>query len=86
LISDEYIYLRKTTENRADHTFIHNPAGQTLFCRSFNDQSMAFFSLGGSTASTIVKKANLLLVLETETILNYKMQNGIIEYTEGILK
>jgi hypothetical protein len=45
---------------------------------------MAFFSLGVSTASTIVKKANLLLVLETETTLNYKMQNGIIEYTEGI--
>ena len=53
---------------------------------ALNDQSMAFFSLGGSTASTIVKKANLLLVLETETILNYKMQNGIIEYTEGIFK
>jgi len=46
---------------------------------------MAFFStLGGSTASTIVKKANLLLVLETETIPNYKMQNGIIEYIERI--
>jgi hypothetical protein len=44
---------------------------------------MAFFSLGRSTASTIVKKANLLLVLETETTLNYKMQNGIIEYTKG---
>jgi hypothetical protein len=52
---------------------------------ALNDQSMAFFStLGGSTASTIVKKANLLLVLETETIPNYKMQNGIIEYIERI--
>ena len=47
---------------------------------------MAFFSLGVSTASTIVKKANLLLVLETETILNYKMQNGIIEYTREFKK
>jgi len=53
---------------------------------ALNDQFVAFFSLGVSTASTVVKKANLLLVLETETILNYKMQNGIIEYTKGILK
>jgi hypothetical protein len=53
---------------------------------ALNDQFMAFFSLGVSTASTIVKKANLLLVLETETILNYKMQNGIIEYTREFKK
>jgi hypothetical protein len=47
---------------------------------ALNDQSMAFFSaLGGSTACTIVKRANLLLVLERKTILNYKMQNGIVE-------
>ena len=51
---------------------------------ALNDLSMAFFSLVVSTASTIVKKANLSLVLETESILNYKMQNGIIEYIEGI--
>jgi hypothetical protein len=53
---------------------------------ALNDQFMAFVSLGVSTASTIVKKANLLLVLETETILNYKMQNGIIEYTREFKK
>jgi hypothetical protein len=36
---------------------------------------MAFFRLGGFTAYTIVKRANLLLVLETE-INNIKLQNA----------
>ena len=35
---------------------------------ALNDQSTAFSSLGVSTAYTIVKRANLLLVLETKTI------------------
>ena len=81
LIFDEYIYLRKTTENCAGYTFIHNAAGQTLFCRSFKWPIHGFLQYSWRFY-TIVKSANLLLVLETQTILNYRMQNGIIEYIE----
>ncbi|KAJ6951146.1 hypothetical protein NC653_040503 [Populus alba x Populus x berolinensis] len=38
---------------------------------ALNDQSMAFFSLGGSTASTIVKKADLYFKILT--IINPKI-------------
>jgi hypothetical protein len=43
---------------------------------ALNNHYVASFSLRGSTAHTIVKTTNFLLVLERKTTLNAKLQNA----------